>query len=243
VTLLLVSFLAGVLTVAAPCVLPLLPVIIGSAALGPAGRKSWRRPLIICASLATSVVIFTILLKASTALISIPQTVWSFLSGGIVVLFGLTLLLPALWAKIMASTRLQTKSDQLLQSAGTHHGTTRDVLIGAALGPVFSSCSPTYALIVAAILPESFTRGLLYLTAYTLGLTLTLLITALAGRTAVHRLGWLANPGGWFKRTIGLLFIITGLAVLFGLDKLAQAYILEQGWYDPVMRLEQIIPH
>jgi cytochrome c-type biogenesis protein len=50
--LLLISFIAGILTVLAPCVLPLLPVIIGGSLSGNTKQKS--RPYIIAASLAGS---------------------------------------------------------------------------------------------------------------------------------------------------------------------------------------------
>ena len=114
-----------------------------------------------------------------------------------------------------------------------------DALIGLSLGPVFSSCSPTYALIVAAVLPVSFGKGLIYLTAYAIGLAAMLLVIAYAGQTLVKKLGWLSNPFGWFRKVIGILFIVVGVSVLFGWDKKVQSFVLEQGWYDPISRLEK----
>jgi cytochrome c biogenesis protein CcdA len=67
--LLPISFIAGILTILAPCVLPLLPIIIG----GSLEEKSIRRPIIITLSLAASIVVFTLILKVSTAFIDIPQ--------------------------------------------------------------------------------------------------------------------------------------------------------------------------
>ncbi len=237
--LLVLSFIAGVLTVAAPCILPLLPVIVGGSIVGDKNQSRWYRPLVIAASLAVSVVIFTLLLKATTTLLGVPQSVWSTISGIIVLLFGLNLLFPAAWEKLMVATRLPITSNALLGKTLGKKGIGKDVLLGAALGPVFSSCSPTYALIVAAVLPESFARGLAYLIAYALGLASVLLLVAIAGQTAVKKMGWLSNPGGWFRRATGILFIVVGLAVLLGLDKNFQAYVLENGWYDPIMRFEQ----
>ncbi|MDQ3065153.1 MAG: cytochrome C biogenesis protein, partial [bacterium] len=86
--LLILSFVAGVLTVAAPCVLPLLPVIIGGALLesdkDKADDRQWLRPLVIAISLAASVITFTLLIKATTALLGVPQIVWQIVSGTIV---------------------------------------------------------------------------------------------------------------------------------------------------------------
>ena len=91
--LLVISFLGGVLTVLAPCILPLLPVVVGGAAVGEKRRTA---PFVIIGSLAVSIILFTYLLKASTAFISIPPEVWTTLSGGILFFFGLTLLFPML---------------------------------------------------------------------------------------------------------------------------------------------------
>ncbi|HLC91745.1 MAG TPA: hypothetical protein VJC09_01710 [Candidatus Saccharimonadales bacterium] len=92
---------------------------------------------------------------------------------------------------------------------------------------------------MASILPASFVRGFIYLLAYAAGLSLMLLLIALLGGVFVSRLGWLANPSGLFHRIIGVLFIIVGLAVLFGLDKKAQTYVLDRGWYNPISNFEQ----
>jgi cytochrome c-type biogenesis protein len=238
--LFILSYIAGVLTVAAPCILPLLPVIVGgtlSAQDKPS--RSWFRPLVIAGSLAGSVVLFTLLLKATTSLLGVPQSVWNVISGGIVVLFGLNLLFPSLWEKCMVATGLQSRSSRLMGVSYQKRGLYRDVLLGASLGPVFSSCSPTYALIVAAVLPESFLRGLVYLGAYALGLASVLLLIAVAGQSLIQKMGWLSNPHGIFRRLLGVIFVLVGLAVLFSLDRKFQAYVLEQGWYDPILRFEQ----
>lgn len=239
--LLIVSYFAGILTVAAPCVLPLLPIIVGGS-ISQDNKRRWWRPLIITGSLAVSVVLFTLLLKATTVLLGVPQVVWNSISGGIVLLFGVSLLFPHLWEWLALKSGLYGQSNKLMQQTGrTNPGIGRDILMGAALGPVFSSCSPTYALIVAAVLPVSFYQGLGYLTAYALGLATILLLVAVAGQALVRKLGWLSNPSGWFRRIIGILFIIVGFAVLTGLDRSFQSFVLEQGWYDPIMKLEQLL--
>ena len=71
-----VSFIAGVLTILAPCVLPVLPVILA----GSVGEKGKWYPYIVTLSLALSIVLFTILLKASTLLIDVPPEFWKYLS-------------------------------------------------------------------------------------------------------------------------------------------------------------------
>lgn len=239
--LLILSFIAGVLTVAAPCVLPLLPVIVGGSLIDNSENKQklWVRPLIIAASLAVSVVVFTLLLKATTALLGVPQSVWQVISGTIVILLGLYYVWPSLWEQGSSKLGLFTKSNLVLGKAYKKQGLLGAVLIGAALGPVFSSCSPTYALIVATVLPASFIKGFIYLLAYAAGMSATLLLVAYLGQKFVAKLKWLSDPNGWFKKVVGISFILVGVGVILGLDKELQAYILEQGWYDPIGQLEE----
>ena len=242
--LLVVSFLAGVLTAAAPCVLPLLPVIVGGSVLSGADdedRRSLRHPLTIVISLAVSIIVFSLLLKATTALLGIPDAVWSIFAGTIVVLFGITLLWPSIWDRLVTATGISAGADRLMNRSRDETGMKKDVLLGAALGPVFNSCSPTYALIIAVTFPASFTQGLAYLIAYAAGLSLILLLISVFGRAVVDRLGWLSDPHGTFRKVIGVIFIAVGLGVIFGLDKDLQAWILENGWYDPIKDVEDSI--
>lgn len=242
-SLLVLSFLAGVLTVTAPCILPLLPVIVG-ASVGRATNKpndGWSRPLRITAGLALSVVLFSLLLKASVVLLGVPQVVWQIISGLLVIGFGLSLIMPLVWSRLAARLGLEDAANTLQTVAYQQPGKKGDYLVGASLGPIFSSCSPTYALVIASVLPTSFITGVGYIIAYALGLAAMLLIIALGGHGIVRRLGWLSNPQGPVRTIAGYLLLAVGLTVLFGLDKLFQTYILESGVYDPVIRFEQRI--
>lgn len=230
--LLVVSFLAGALTVLAPCILPVLPLIVG----GSSATKKSASPFIITASLAISVFIFTILLRASTSLLGIPQEVWQFVSGGIIIILGILFLFPRFWES--AAAKFNASSNKMLSKAGRKQGVWRDIATGAALGPVFSSCSPTYAFIVAIVLPRSIGEGLLNLTAYTIGLAALLLLVALLGQKIIQKLNWASDPNGWFRKVLAILFIFVGIAIIFGWDKDLQAYIIDQGWYAPVENIE-----
>lgn len=220
--LLLVSFIAGVLTVLAPCILPLLPVIVGGSV---SGKVSAFRVLVIVSSLGLSIFAFTLLLKASTAFIAIPQGAWQLLSGGLLLFFGLVTLVPSLWDRIPGVGAMYQKSNKMLGSGYTRKSVLGDALMGAALGPVFSSCSPTYFVILAAVLPVNIAVGIVYLLAYCAGLCLFLFIIAYAGQRAMLWLGITTDPNGWFKKVIGVLFIVIGLAIIFGLDKKLQTIL------------------
>lgn len=236
--LLIVSFVAGALTILAPCILPLLPVTLGGA-MAESGNR--RRPLIIVAALSVSVFVFTLLLKGSTALIDVSPTFWSYISAAILGLFGLTLLFPYTWAKFVLRLPGHNKPDSWLAVGYKHRGEWwADILVGAALGPVFTTCSPTFFLIIATVLPQSLGAGLADLLAYILGLALALLAVAYVGQRLVNRLEWATNPTGWFRRVLGALFVLMAVAIAWGFDKQIEASILRAGFFD-VTKLEQSI--
>ncbi len=241
-TLFFISFLAGILTVLAPCILPLLPVIVGGSAAVKNDSSSYllRRALTITLSLAVSVVVFSLLLKATTALLGVPQQVWQLLSGIIVLFIGINFLFPELWLKISLASGFTNKTNEKLFNSSSQRGFGGAILTGAALGPVFTSCSPTYALILAAVLPVSFAIGLLYLVAYTLGMSAILLLVSYFGARLTKRLGWTLDESGWFRRLLGFVFILVGVGILLGWDKALQALLLEQGFYDGSSGLESL---
>jgi cytochrome c-type biogenesis protein len=233
-TLLLISFLAGVLTVLAPCILPLLPVVIGSSV----SARSKSTPYIVISSLALSILLFTYLLKASTALISIPPYVWTYLAGGILVGFGLTLVFPKLWEAMPGLAKTSAEANKLVGAGHQKKSIWGDVLVGAALGPVFSTCSPTYFVILATVLPASFLLGTIYLLAYIAGLVIVLLLIAKLGQRFIGRLQFAADSHGPIKKIIGGLFILVGVAIVFGLDKQFETWLLAHTNLD-ITRFEQ----
>jgi cytochrome c biogenesis protein CcdA/thiol-disulfide isomerase/thioredoxin len=225
--LFLISFIAGVLTVLAPCVLPLLPVIVGGSVAQGGG---WRRAYTICASLGGSVILFTLLLKATTALIAIPQSFWQWFSGLILIGFGLAFVFPALWDNLPFVNALSRRGNEALGAGYRQNSFWGDMLMGASLGPVFTSCSPTYFIILATVLPASFVVGFLDLLAYAVGLSGFLFIIAITGQKLVDKLNVTIEPGGTFRRVIGILFILIGLGTLSGVEAKLEAWLLTRGF-------------
>jgi len=231
---LITSLVAGFLTVLAPCILPLLPIIIS----GSSTEKDFSKPLRIITSLGISIIAFTLVLKTTTNFFDIPDKLFVYISGGILIAFGLVTLFPELWERFAAKLNLNSSSNRLLGKGMKQGGTAGDFLIGGALGPVFSSCSPTYALIVVSVIPASYAIGMAYLIAYVVGLAIPLLMLAFFGQRVAGKLATLSDPKSTFKRVIAIIFIVVGIAILTGYDKEFEAWILQTGAYDWIINLE-----
>ncbi len=221
-TLFIIAFVAGMLTVLAPCVLPVLPVILGTVA---SSRSVWT-PAVVIGSLCVSILIFTLLLKATTLFIVIPQHVWEYLSGAIVAFFGLALLFPFLWQRVRILNRVSDTAERFLGNGKAQHSFIGDVLVGASLGPIFSTCSPTYFVILGTVLPLNFLLGTLYVGVYTFGLAIALLLIALTGSRIMKRLSVFANPNGGFKKVLGICFIVLGVLIALGILKQIEVWVL-----------------
>jgi cytochrome c biogenesis protein CcdA/thiol-disulfide isomerase/thioredoxin len=235
--LLLISFIAGVLTVLAPCILPLLPVIVGGSLAGDGKDAQKRKVLTIVVSLGLSVIAFTLLLKVSTLFINVPESVWKWISGGIIIGLGIVTVFPSLWeGQVLA--KLSTKSNILLGKGNKKKNFWGDVIVGVALGPVFSTCSPTYFIILATVLPASPIVGLGYLLTYVVGLCLSLFVIAFVGQKIMTSLNIAADPKGWVKRSLGVLFLIVGIAIVSGADKKFETFLVNGGIFD-ITKVEQ----
>ncbi len=233
--LVLISFLAGVLTILAPCIFPLLPILVGTSADGKTNRN---RAFTVIVSLLISIVVLTLLIYGTSNVLGINDGILRLISAVLIISIGLVTLFPNIWEKFSVKLGLGNSSNRLLGKAMQKDGKSRDILIGASLGPVFSSCSPTYGLIIATILPQNFVQGTVYLLWYILGLGLMFFLIAILGQKITSKLKWAVDPDGWFKRSVGILFLIIGIAILFNFDKSFETWLLQLEFYDSLVNFE-----
>lgn len=237
ITLLITSFIAGVLTILTPCALPLLPIILG----GSLQNKSKIRPFIIIASLAVSVLLFTFTIKAGFFVLGFDDSILRILSGLIILILGVFTFFPNAWTTIMIKLGVEQASSQALVDSNKKSGVVSAILTGLALGPVFTTCSPLFGYILFAILPASFAEGTFYILMFVLGMSLFLLLIALAGQSIIKRAKWAADPSGKFKKVLGVIFIVVGIMIIFKVDKQIESFLLDQPFIQSILvnRLEQ----
>jgi len=232
-TILIVSFLAWVLTVLAPCVLPLLPIILW------ASVEDKYRPYIIIFSLSISIIIFSLLLKATTLLIWFDKSILTTFSWAIILFFWIITIFPDLWKKFSTKIWFAWKSNEWLWKSSQKSGFLGSILIWFSLWPVFSSCSPTYAIILAVILPVSFVFGLINLVAYVVWLAVVLLAIALLWQKFASKLRWISDPKSTFKKVLWVIFLIVWLAIITWFDKKIETSLIEKwfvwwGWFEQI---------
>ena len=220
--LFMASFIAGILSILAPCVLPVLPVILW----GTLNESNYKRIMTIILSFMISIIIFTFLLKISTIFINIDPKIRKYISWIILISFGLITIFPELREQCKSLLKIKNISwPKESQSIWWQ------ILLWASLGPIFTTCSPTYTLIIATILPLSLIEGTISIILYSLWLGFAVWLIALFGKVLVQRLHIISNSDGLFKKILGMIILVTGISIITGFDKTIETSIIDFGWY------------
>lgn len=217
--------LAGVLSTLSPCVLPLIPILIGSAVL--AHRLG---PFALAAGLGLSFALVGTLLASVGTAIGLDQGALRNLGAGILVLFGLILLTPALQARFASAASGVSNAGQGLLERITPEGLWGQFVVGLVLGVVWSPCvGPTLGGAIAlASQGQQLAQVGAVMGLFGLGAALPLVILGSVSRQAVQRLrGRLLAVGHHGKTVLGVLFLLLGVLIVSGLDKQFETWVLE----------------
>lgn len=234
----LISIFAGILTVLAPCILPLLPMVINS---NSDSTKVSKRSNAIIISLCISIVLFTLIIKSGTFFLNIPERFWQIFSGTIVVLLGLITMFPNVWNNFYLVNKVNQSSNKFLGTGYTKNNLVGNIMIGLSLGPIFTTCSPTYLFILATVLPSKISLGIFYLLGFVIGLSISLYLIAYLGSTLVNKLGENIKNINFYKKIMGIIFLLIGLAIIFGYDKKISTLILDSGYRASIDLEENLI--
>ena len=211
--LVLVATLAGGATAISPCVLPVLPMVLGASVDG--GRL---RPVGVVVGLVGSFVIFTLALTRGLQAVGVSPGVLRNVAITVLVVFGASLLIPgadALTARLFAPLgRLGARLGE--RNAG-REGLRGGLLLGAALGLAWTPCAgPIFTAVTASVAAGDLgATSAVVLTAYAVGAAVPLLAVGLAGRRVVGRLG---PASARVRPVVGALMMVTGGLMFAGLD-------------------------
>lgn len=231
--IILTSFLAGILSVLAPCVLPMIPILLWGGLTG----DRWK-PIRIIWSAMICIFIFTYLLKISTALVDIPVSTWSLLSWVIIGLYGLILVFPSLWDRTVVWLKsLKIKNNQkwspnasgwcsLLQQNESQSLIWWDILLWASLWPIFATCSPTYALLLGSVLPVSMSLAVSGILAYMIGFGGFLYILTLWWRQIIKKFYKISDNNSRFKKLLWILLVILWICIASWYIKTIEANLI-----------------
>jgi cytochrome c biogenesis protein CcdA/thiol-disulfide isomerase/thioredoxin len=177
-TVLLVGFVAGLVTVISPCVLPVLPVVFAGGTTG--GR---RRAVAIVAGLTITFAAATLLGVVVLSALGLPQDLLTDIGIALLLLLALGLTIEPIGALI------ERPFARLSVTPKVGAGTASGVLLGAGLGLGFAPCAgPILAAITVSASRHRITWSSAALTiAYAAGVAVPLLILALSSQRLAAR--------------------------------------------------------
>lgn len=233
--LLLFSFLAGIVTVLSPCILPVLPIVLS----GSVGEGK-RRPLGIVTGFILSFTFFTLFLATLVSKTGISADALRSLSVIVISLFGISLLFPQLqlWLEKIFS-RFANLAPQ-----GTGDGFKGGLLVGLSLGLLWTPCvGPILASVISLALTGSVSGAAFFITlAYSLGTAIPMLAITYGGRQLLQKVPWLTKNLIKVQQGFGVIMIATGLAIFLNLDRQFQSWILTAfpGYGAGLTQLEEV---
>jgi cytochrome c-type biogenesis protein len=225
VTAITLAFAAGLLSILSPCVLPLVPIVLGAAVTAhPLGA------LALAAGLALSFTGLGLMLALVGFSLGIDAGLFRLAAAAIMVVLGAILLVPPWQARLAAAGGpVSGWADRHFSSSFASSGLAGQFAIGLLLGAVWSPCvGPTLgAASLLASQGHDLLRVTLTMAVFGVGAALPLVLLGLLSRAALMRVRTsLMSAGKFGKALLGASFIVLGFLIVSGADKRVEAALV-----------------
>ncbi len=218
------AYLAGLLTLINPCVLPVLPLVLASSL-----AADRRGPAALALGLSISFVAAGLALSLFGRGLGLDEDSLLKIGAALMTVFGAVLLVPRLgrgFATAMGPLALRADAG----FGGLGRGPGAMVAGGALLGLVWAPCvGPTLggALALAAA-GQSLGHAALVMTAFAAGVSTVVLALGYGARqTIMARKARLQSLAERSHALVGAIFVLTGLALWFGWFRAGEVWLLD----------------
>lgn len=218
------AYAAGALTILSPCVLPLVPIVLGSAA-----QAHPRGPLALAGGLVASFTLTGFLLATIGAASGFDGDWVRLLGAALLIAAGVALVVPAAQGLLTRAATPLANWANARKAGMERYGLAGQAAIGVLLGLVWSPCvGPTLgAATVLAAQGENLTMVALTMASFGLGIASVLLVLAFATRSLLAQWrGRLMSAGGTGKRVLGGLLMVVGVLIMSGGDKVIEGALV-----------------
>jgi len=227
VVLLFFSILSGIVTILSPCILPILPIVLSSSA-----TNQKARPLGLIAGLIVSFTLFTLIITKIVSYLGISANTLRLLSVVLLILIGLTMLIPAL---TVLFDRLVGFLPGLVKTETQGSGFGQGFLTGATLGLVWAPCAgPILSAVIIVAATQTLTlNSALVVFAFSIGVGIPLLAVTYGGRALIQRIRALSGNLVRVQQIFGVIVILTAVMIGFNLDTQFTAWAtsaIPAGW-------------
>lgn len=218
------SFLAGVLSILSPCVLPLVPIIVGTAL-----NTHRFGPYALALGLAISFTVIGVFLATLGDALGVDQDLFRLIAAWLLLIFGLVLLSPQLQAVFANMTSgIGSSGQQLLDKLSTD-SLAGQFGLGLVLGIIWSPCvGPILgATVTLASQGQQLGQVVIIMAIFGIGAGLPLILLGMLSRQVMMNIrGKLFAAGKLGKQLLGAVMLLIGLMILSGVDKTVETYLV-----------------
>lgn len=214
------AFLAGVVTVLSPCILPVLPIVLSSSV-----GEGKQRPLGVIIGFIFSFTFFTLFLSSIVSATGVSAESVRLFSIVIIFLFGAALLFPKIQVYLEKFFTYFSKFTPKTQKKGLFGG----VLVGMSLGLLWTPCvGPILAAVISLAITGSVTSQAVFITlAYAIGTAIPMFAIMVGGRNLLNKVPWLLKNTGNIQKAFGVVMMATAIGIFYNVDRQFQTWILE----------------
>lgn len=221
------GYLAGLLTLINPCVLPVLPIVLASSL-----QADRRAPFVLAAGMSASFVTLGLGIAAAGPALGLTEETVSQVAAAVMIGFGLLMLIPAMGGQFAVATAgIAARADAGMTATTTADaGLPGQFLGGVLLGAVWSPCiGPTLgAAIGLAAQGENLGQAAAIMASFALGVSTLIVGLAYGARTALQRRqAALRRFAHRAKPIMGAAFVLIGLVLFFRLNHQIDAWLLD----------------
>jgi cytochrome c-type biogenesis protein len=216
------ALLAGVLTIAAPCILPMLPILLGSAM----GQTSRTRPLFLTLGFVTAFSATALMFNAFSSALGLSQDVLRDIAIALLMTFGILMVWPRYVERLVAPLAgIFGRINAIGDRAGP--GNLGGFVLGMTIGAVWTPCAgPVLGTILTLVATaQDAQRATLLLVCYATGAGLPMLAIAYGGQYMSTRVRRLARLSRTMQQAFGGLIVMTAIAMYFQYDTLITVWL------------------
>ncbi len=217
-TLLVLAYLGGILTIVSPCILPVLPFVFARA-----DRPFARSGLPLLGGMAVTFAAVATLAAVAGGWAVDANQYGRAIAMALLALFGLTLIFPRLADRLMRPlVALGAKLSTSAQSAADVKDAPilSSLLLGVAIGLLWAPCAgPVLGLILTGAALNGANVGTsLLLLAYACGAATSLALALAVGGRVFAAMKRALGAGEWIRRGLGVAVLAAVVAIALGLD-------------------------
>ena len=216
------AFLAGLVTILAPCIWPILPIVLSSSV----ASKGHQRPLGVTLGVMLSFAFFTLSISYLVKIFHFDPDSLRFVAIIIIAVLGLTMVVPSL--SRMIEGFISRLSSLFGQRSKQGSGLTAGFITGLSLGIVWSPCAgPILAAIATLAATGKVTLSVVFVTlAYVTGVGIPLFIFAYGGQQVITKTRFLSRFTGRIQKVFGVIMLLTAVAIYTNYDRLLESKLL-----------------